>query len=111
MFDVDVEGDAAYERGRGLTWITEGDGNYGALHWVNVAPSARRLGVGAYILGTAQRIARDAGCHNLCCDVYEANAPMRDLLAREGWTVAGTIALRDWHGHESHRLIYEKLYW
>ncbi|MEY8406734.1 GNAT family N-acetyltransferase [Adlercreutzia muris] len=111
MFDVDVEGDAAYEEGRGLTWITEGDGNYGALHWVNVAPSARRCGVGAYILGTAQRIARDAGCHNLCCDVYEANAPMRDLLAREGWTVAGTIALRDWHGHESHRLIYEKLYW
>ena len=84
MFDVDVEGDAAYEEGRGLTWITEGDGNYGALHWVNVAPSARRCGVGAYILGTAQRIARDAGCHNLCCD---------------------------WHGHESHRLIYEKLYW
>ncbi len=111
MFDVDVEGDAAYEEGRGLTWITEGDGNYGALHWVSVAPSARRCGVGAYILGTAQRIARDAGCHNLCCDVYEANAPMRDLLAREGWTVAGTIALRDWHGHESHRLIYEKLYW
>ena len=111
MFDVDVEGDAAYEEGRGLTWITEGDGNYGALHWVNVAPSARRCGVGAYILGTAQRIARDAGCHNLCCDVYEANAPMRDLLVREGWTVAGTIALRDWHGHESHRLIYEKLYW
>lgn len=111
MFDVDVEGDVAYEEGRGLTWITEGDGNYGALHWVNVAPSARRCGVGAYILGTAQRIARDAGCHNLCCDVYEANAPMRDLLAREGWTVAGTIALRDWHGHESHRLIYEKLYW
>lgn len=111
MFDVDVEGDAAYEEGRGLTWITEGDGNYGALHWVNVAPSARRCGVGAYILGTAQRIARDAGCHNLCCDVYEANAPMRDLLVREGWTVAGTIVLRDWHGHESHRLIYEKLYW
>lgn len=111
MFDVDVEGDAAYEEGRGLTWITEGDGNYGALHWVNVEPSARRCGVGAYILGTAQRIARDAGCHNLCCDVYEANAPMRDLLVREGWTVAGTIALRDWHGHESHRLIYEKLYW
>ncbi len=111
MFDVDVEGDAAYEEGRGLTWITEGDGNYGALHWVNVEPSARRCGVGAYILGTAQRIARDAGCHNLCCDVYEANAPMRDLLVREGWTVAGTIALRDWHGHESHRLIYEKLDW
>ncbi len=111
MFDVDVEGDVAYEEGRGLTWITEGDGSYGALHWVNVAPSARRCGVGAYILGTAQRIARDAGCHNLCCDVYEANAPMRDLLVREGWTVAGTIALRDWHGHESHRLIYEKLYW
>lgn len=111
MFDVDVEGDAAYEEGRGLTWITEGDGNYGALHWVNVEPSARRCGVGAYILGTAQRIARDAGCHNLCCDVYEANSPMRSLLAREGWTVAGTIALRDWHGHESHRLIYEKLYW
>ncbi|MEC4185157.1 GNAT family N-acetyltransferase [Adlercreutzia sp. R21] len=111
MFDVDVEGDEAYEEGRGLTWITEGDGNYGALHWVNVDPSARRCGVGAYILGTAQRIARDAGCHNLCCDVYEANGPMRDLLAREGWTVAGTIALRDWHGHETHRLIYEKLYW
>ena len=111
MFDVDVEGDATYEEGRGLTWITEGDGSYGALHWVNVEPSARRCGVGAYILGTAQRIARDAGCHNLCCDVYEANAPMRDLLVREGWTVAGTIALRDWHGHESHRLIYEKLYW
>ncbi|MEY8460205.1 GNAT family N-acetyltransferase [Eggerthellaceae bacterium 24-137] len=111
MFDVDVEGDEAYEEGRGLTWITEGDGNYGALHWVNVEPSARRCGVGAYILGTAQRIARDAGCHNLCCDVYEANGPMRDLLAREGWTVAGTIALRDWHGHETHRLIYEKLYW
>lgn len=111
MFDVDVEGDEAYEEGRGLTWITEGDGNYGALHWVNVERSARRCGVGAYILGTAQRIARDAGCHNLCCDVYEANGPMRDLLAREGWTVAGTIALRDWHGHETHRLIYEKLYW
>lgn len=110
MFDVDVTGDPAYESGRGLTWITEGDGNYGALHWVSVAPEARRRGVGAYILGTAQRIARDGGCRNLCCDVYEANTPMRELLAREGWTIAGTIALRDWHGHESHRLIYEKLY-
>ena len=110
MFDVDVTGDPAYERGRGLTWLTEGDGNYGALHWVNVEPEARRCGVGAYILGTAQRIARDGGCRNLCCDVYATNGPMRDLLAREGWTVAGTIDLSDWLGHQSHRLIYEKLY-
>lgn len=110
MFDVDVTGDPAYERGRGLTWITEGDGNYGALHWVNVDPAARRRGVGAYILGTAQRIARDGGCRNLCCDVYAANTPMRDLLVHEGWTVAGSITLRDWRGHESCRLIYEKLY-
>lgn len=110
MFDVDVTGDPAYESGRGLTWITEGDGSYGALHWVAVAPEARRCGVGAYILGTAQRIARDGDCRNLCCDVYEANVPMRKLLVREGWTIAGTITLRDWRGHESHRLIYEKLY-
>ena len=73
--------------------------------WFHIGPLAIRWYSLAFMVGflvgyeIESRIYRHEG------------APEKWLGILLMWTVAGTIALRDWHGHESHRLIYEKLYW
>ncbi|MCQ5105995.1 hypothetical protein, partial [Eggerthella lenta] len=38
-----------------------------------------------YILGTAERIAKGDGKVSICCDIYEDNVPMRELLLSYGY--------------------------
>ena len=81
-----------------------------ALHWVCVASEARRRGVGMFILGEAERLAKAAGKRSLRCDVYEGNGPMRALLMEYGFSSCGTIALRDRLGRERRRDAFERLW-
>lgn len=114
MFAVNPAGDPAYGRATGARWLTDspeppdGEPDYAALHWVCVQEKARRCGVGAYILGTAERIARDAGRRSLRADVYPENQPMRALLEKCGYVFCGDIEIRDRLGRVKRRVVYEK---
>ena len=116
VFAVDPRGDEAYGRSSGADWLTEspdppdGEASYAALHWVCVASEARRRGVGMFILGEAERLAKAAGKRSLRCDVYEGNGPMRALLMEYGFSSCGTIALRDRLGRERRRDAFERLW-
>ena len=114
MFAVNPAGDPAYGRATGARWLTDspeppdGEPDYAALHWVCVQEKARRCGVGAYILGTAERIARDAGRRSVRADVYPENQPMRALLEKCGYVFCGDIEIRDRLGRVKRRVVYEK---
>lgn len=118
MFALDPAGDASYATATGVRWESERDGAsaagegedgppYAALHWATVCDGARRRGVGSYMLGTAARIARDAGKRSIRADVYLQNGPMRILLARFGYEECGTIELHDRLGRTKRRAAYE----
>lgn len=114
VFAVDPDGDAAYARSSGAQWLSdssepsEGEPAYAALHWVNVARDVRRHGVGRYILGTAERIAKDAGARSIRADIYEENGPMRALLVDGGYSACGSIVIRDRLGREKRRAVFER---
>ena len=116
VFAVDPRGDEAYGRSSGADWLTEsaeppaGEAPYAALHWVCVASEARRRGVGMFILGEAERLAKAAGKRSLRCDVYEGNEPMRALLMEYGFSSCGTAVLRDRLGRERRRAAFERLW-
>lgn len=112
VFAVDARGDAAYGRSSRAQWITESpelphDTSYAALHWVCVTSETRRRGVGMFILGEAERLAKAAGKRSLRCDAYEDNKPMHALLTKYGFASCGTIVLRDHLGREKRRSAFE----
>nr|WP_080803702.1 GNAT family N-acetyltransferase [Arabiibacter massiliensis] len=114
MFALNPQGDPAYAQASGARWLTEspeppeGEPTYGALHWVTVAEDARRRGVGGYILGTAERIARDAGLKSIRADVYRENAPIRALLEDYGYAFCGDIEIKPSLGRAKRRAVYER---
>lgn len=113
MFALNPQGDPAYARMTGVRWATEpsspDDPAYAALHWVTVAADARRRGVGGYILGTAERIARDDGKISICCDIYEDNAPMRELLLSYGYEFCGNVEIHSRLGRVKRRAVFERV--
>lgn len=114
MFALNPQGDPAYAQASGAQWLTdspeppEGVPTYGALHWVTVAEDARRRGVGGYILGTAERIARDEGLKSIRADVYRENAPVRALLEGHGYSFCGDIEIASSLGRAKRRAVYER---
>ncbi|OUO90766.1 GNAT family N-acetyltransferase [Gordonibacter sp. An230] len=111
VFALDPKGDPAYARACGARWTepTEGDAAaYASLHWVTVAEEARRRGVGGFILGTAERIAREEGLSGIRADVYRDNAPVRALLEGGGYRCCGDIELRPGFGRVRRRAAYER---
>lgn len=114
MFALDPDGDPAYAHATGARWVTEpsepGASTYAALHWVTVAEDARRRGVGGYILGTAERIAKDAGKKSICADIYEQNEPMRSLLLNYGYEFCGNVEIRSTLGRTKHRSVFERVW-
>lgn len=116
VFAVDPKGDAVYARSSGARWLTgspvppEGRATYAALHWVTVAHEARRRGVGMFILGEAERIAKAEGKASMRCDTYERNEPMRRLLTEFGFSSCGTISLHDRLGREKRRAVFERVW-
>ena len=113
VFALDPKGDPAYAHAVGARWADGADGPdggavYAALHWVTVAAGARRRGVGGYILGTAERIAREEGLSSIRADVYRENAPIRALLEEYGYRHCGDIELRPGLGRVRRRAAYER---
>ena len=114
MFALNPQGDPAYAHMTGAKWATEpsspDDPAYAALHWVTVAADARRRGVGGYILGTAERIAKDAGKISICCDIYEDNVPMRELLLSYGYEFCGNVEIHSRLGRVKRRAVFERVW-
>lgn len=113
MFALNPQGDPAYAHMTGAKWATEPSSPdnpaYSALHWVTVASDARRRGVGGYILGTAERIAKGDGKVSICCDIYEDNVPMRELLLSYGYQFCGNVEIRSRFGRVKHRAVFERV--
>lgn len=113
MFALNPQGDPAYAHMAGAQWVTDpsspDDPSYAALHWVTVAADARRRGVGGYILGTADRIAKDDGKTSICCDIYEDNVPMRALLLSYGYEFCGNVEIRSRFGRVRRRAVFERI--
>lgn len=113
VFSIDMNGDAAYAHSEGAVWTDfsdmriEGRSEYAALHWVTVVPEARRSGVGMFILGEAERMAKEAGKACVRADVYEQNAPIRRLFERYGFHSCGSIVLKNSLGRKRRRAAYE----
>ena len=84
--------------------------SYAALHWVTVVEDARRRGVGAYMVETAERIAKEAGCISIRADVYQDNLPMRALLSSYGYTFCGDIEIRSGLGRIKRRASYDRIW-
>ena len=112
MFALNPQGDPAYAHMTGARWVTESSSPdnpaYAALHWVTVAADARRRGVGGYILGTAERIAKDDGKISVCCDIYEDNVPMRELLLSYGYEFCGNVEIHSRLGRVKRRAVFER---
>lgn len=113
VFAVDYRGDQAYEQGTGAHWASDSSdssqhtSSYAALHWVTVDKEARRCGVGRYMLGTAERLAKKAEKRSIRADVYEGNKPMHALLEDYGYQLCGTIVLKNRLGRTRTRTVYE----
>ncbi|MDJ1651559.1 MULTISPECIES: GNAT family N-acetyltransferase [Gordonibacter] len=112
VFAVSFSPDKNYAGGIEGQWLTQTDAQpqpYAELHWVSVAPAARRRGVGAFILETAERITRRGGRASLRADVYQQNEPIQKLLEKHGYTRCGILSIKDVFGRRKERIAYEKL--
>lgn len=112
VFAVSFSPDKNYAGGAGAAWLTDSDAEpqpYAELHWVSVAPEARRRGVGMFILETADRIARAGGRQSIRADVYERNVPIQKLLEKHGYAPCGTISMKDVFGRRKVRAAYERM--
>ncbi len=69
-------------------------GDVAMLHALEVAPSARRTGVGAAITRAAAAWALEAGAPRLALAVTRGNTPARSLYARLGLTEVSTYHYR-----------------
>lgn len=111
LFAVELGGDPHYKIALQGTWVVGGSSEaplYASLHWVNVAPEARRCGIGLFILEEADRIARESGKTSICADIYPNNEPMRTMLLEHGYQECGTIRIKDYLEREKTRAVFEK---
>ena len=112
MYAVSLTADPQYAKPFTGSWLTANDAKkpeYAVLHWVNVTPSARRSGVGSFILEDAERLAKKAGRKSIRTDTYPENRPMRALLEKYGYSECGSIVIKDYFGREKRRIAFEKL--
>ena len=115
VFALNPDGDEAYAHAMNASWLSESPEppdktTYAALHWVTVAAEARRRGVGMFILGEADRLARAAGKTSVRCDTYQTNNAMRALLVAFGFTPCGEIILFDRLGRARRRATFERMW-
>lgn len=97
----------------GQGWLTAcepGHPDYLVVHRFAVADDALGQGVAKFMLGEAEKLARQLGKRSVRIDTHEGNVPMRTLLSRCGYTECGTVIL-DLADNEItlERLGYEKL--
>lgn len=101
FFDVDFDREPQYKVKNFIVghWANEtqpgdpGYPDYAVLRWVTVPSEARRRGVCSYILGEADRIAREHGAKSVCGDTYPENYPMREALLQHGYVQCGKLKI------------------
>lgn len=101
VFSVDFGGERQYKErnfivGQWANRTSAGDPSYpdyAVLRWVTVAADARRRGVGSFVLGEADRIAREYGARSVCGDTYPENYPMREALLQHGYIECGKLRI------------------
>lgn len=71
-------------------WLQTGQ-PYAILHWATVVGSARRRGVGSFILGEAEHLARTGGARSIVGDTFPENYPMRQAALQHGWSECGVL--------------------
>ena len=112
LFNVTLTGDSWYDTIYHGSWRSESSSQaatYGVLRWVTVKASARRSGVGMFILGEADRIARAAGMESMRADTYEGNTPAQRILLRHGYEMCGTILAEAQFEGPKRRVCFERL--
>ena len=65
--------------------------------------------MGSFILGSAERIARETGKESICADIYPGNEPMRNMLLKHGYLECGSIRIKDYLEREKQRAVFEKI--
>lgn len=111
VFSVSFDPESQYRSSHMIdgSWLTEGQ-PYAILHWATVAADARRRGVGSFILGEADRIARVGGARSICGDTFPENTPMRQAALQHGYTECGTLRIGvPVMEPDRERIAYEKL--
>lgn len=101
VFSVDFERERQYKEKNFIVghWANDtkpgdpGYPDYAVLRWVTVLAQARRRGVGSFILGEADRIAREHGARSICGDTYPENYPMREALLQHGYVQCGKLKI------------------
>ncbi len=112
VFALSFSSDKNYANAIEGAWLTDTFAQpqpYAELHWVSVAPEARRGGVGMFILETADRLAKAQGRQSVRADTYELNEPMKKMLLKHGYTACGVIAFKDVFGRKKRRAAFERL--
>ena len=56
-----------------------------------------------------ERIAKGDGKVSICCDIYEDNVPMRELLLSYGYQFCGNVEIRSRFGRVKHRAVFERV--
>ncbi|MEG0072133.1 MAG: DMT family transporter [Raoultibacter sp.] len=112
LFNVTLTGDPWYDKIYDGSWQSNSSSQaatYGVLRWMTVKASARRSGVGMFILGEADRIARAAGKTSMRADSYEGNVPVHRLLLHHGYELCGTIRAETQFEGPKKRVCFERL--
>jgi len=102
MFTTHPE--STYERIEG-EWLTETKANYGVIHRMAVAASARKHGVAKFIFKNCEEWLVNNQVSSMRIDTHEENLAMQGLLKNLGYSYCGTIFLEN----GDKRLAYEKL--
>ncbi|MEG0071080.1 MAG: DMT family transporter [Raoultibacter sp.] len=112
LFNVTLTGDTWYDKIYDGSWQTESSSDaatYGVLRWMTVKASARRRGVGMFILGEADRITREAGMESIRSDSYEGNMPFQRILLHHGYELCGTIMAQTTFEGSKRRVCFERI--
>lgn len=84
MFSEDIN----YKRIDGA-WLN--DAPYGVIHRTSILSSYKGKGLAGMFFAYAEKLAKEAGIHNLRIDTHKDNAPMQHCVAKHGYTYCGVV--------------------
>lgn len=93
-------------------WLTDSSSNdpcYGVVHRVAVAGFCKGRGVASFLMESAEHLTEDHGRTSVRIDTHPGNLPMRNLLAKRGYTECGIIYINHAEGGMPDRIAYEKI--
>lgn len=82
---------------------------YVVVHRVAVMAAHKESGVASFIMRRAEELALEGGYISVRIETHANNVPMRNLLAKRGYTQCGTITITHDGESPAPRIAYEKL--